>query len=130
MLDARDRPAQVAPVGVRPGWALGGVQAIRVRREVPEIVLTMNDLLFDLAAVSVLSPRLAWIERHGIRLERDDSPDGREFGPWFACIPTDDACMNTQWVLSHGAGKTEDDALADLAANQGWRLWNEEGGPI
>lgn len=82
------------------------------------------DALFDLP--ETLSPRLQWIQRHGVSINRDDSPGGIEFGPYFASVPTSPEGHPNEWMSCIGSGPTEDDALVDLARNQGLRLWNEE----
>lgn len=74
-----------------------------------------------------LSPRLAWMQRHGIKTARqNEDEDGNE---WFAviCGPDEDpydAAMSTGGQRI-GLGETEDEALTALAKAAGIRLWNE-----
>ncbi len=67
------------------------------------------------------SPRLLWIEKHGIKARRY-SPD--EFDYLAGQLFVWGASGGGEW----GQGDTEDEALAQLAVKLGIRLWNEEGG--
>ena len=87
----------------------------------------MSDELFPAEAVTMDSPRLAWMKRHEIRTWFSESVEPED-GPWIAWlrsnagdedgIPRDlDAC---------GYGDTEEGALGDLARRHNFHLWNEE----
>ena len=83
----------------------------------------MKDELFSVPEVK--SPRLRWIEKHGVEVKPtlDWDPDAEDENgdvvhAWYA---SDD-----QWRHKHG-GDTENDALAAWAIARGVRLWNEEG---
>ena len=93
----------------------------------------MSDSLFTIPECK--SPRLQWIEENGIKTEK--SPND---GAWYAVIPKDshqhlsvpDCAMLYRHTLSANrlaTGKTEDDALTNLAKAIGLRLWNERGLP-
>ncbi len=84
----------------------------------------MKDELFEVEEVK--SPRLLWIEKHGISthhaafLADDDLP----WSAWFPSnehssgLPLDpEAC---------GYGITENEAIIDLAVKKKIKLWNEE----
>lgn len=74
----------------------------------------MTEELFPASTVTVESPRLSWIRRHSLTLERCDH-SRLKFCAWSPFPMTD---------VSYGV--TEDDALADWARRNGVRLWNEE----
>jgi len=97
-----------------------------------------------------LSPRLAWMKKHGIvtYLSLPNDPESR---CWFAtlwsfsedlpelagCKPTDSQDVWLLFMLETGRngeqrigeGSTEDDAICDFCAKAGIALWNEESGP-
>ena len=68
-------------------------------------------MLFDIP--ESLSPRLAWINKHLVTSEYSVSD-----GEWLS--------ISRRNPEIHGYGKTEDDAMFDLARQHGWRMWNEE----
>jgi hypothetical protein len=86
----------------------------------------MSDELFSTDSGAMLSPRLAWIKKHGVRLHH--SPIEYPGNPWCAWFPDneeiggipdrDDLC---------GYGATEDEAICELAKIYNLKLWNEEG---
>jgi hypothetical protein len=85
----------------------------------------MSDELFSVPVVK--SPRLAWLEKHGVKTKHfpdraqsepfDEDEDGDELYPWVAFAAGGHM---------HG-GVTEDEAVCGLAIRMGWLLWNEEG---
>jgi hypothetical protein len=89
----------------------------------------MSDELFPLTAVSLKSPRLQWMERHGIVTWHSPCVDDGE-GPWNAAQGTIDQVSKEGFrMLMDGrcaTGETEDEALTRLCRNLGIKLWNEE----
>ncbi len=94
-----------------------------------------GDTLFDVP--ESLSPRLAWMRKHGIQtLKRDDLPC--EAGRWEAYVGDYEAAV-TKTINDSDArfypdesphlawGQTEEEAVMELAQNNEWPLWNEEG---
>lgn len=78
----------------------------------------MNEL-FDIPEFK--SPRLLWMDRHGIALEpNSDSSDNK----WCACMWRDG--WGGVSFKDRIPGKTEDGALTALAKAAGIPLWNEE----
>ena len=65
------------------------------------------------------SPRLAWMDRHGIITLRG-KPDS-----WAAWIKVN----GTEFDHTIGYGETEDEAVTSLVYKLGMRLWTEEGAP-
>ena len=70
--------------------------------------------LFDLPETK--SPRLCWLEKHGIVTLRGKSDS---WAAWLKAKPT-------KVDQTIGYGESEDEAIADLAIKLGLRLWNEE----
>lgn len=68
----------------------------------------MSDLLFDIPVS--LSPRLAWLERNGLAMAKNEK--GRHL-----CVLDDE---------NYGEGDTADEACADLCIATGIRHWSEE----
>jgi len=68
-------------------------------------------MLFDIP--KSLSPRLQWMNEHEITCTYETA-DGE-----FKAISRPSPNIE-------GYGKTEDDAMFDLATQHGWRMWNEE----
>ena len=70
--------------------------------------------LFDSA--ESLSPRLAWMRKHGIMIDSDyrDDWDGEE-RPFIAYVP----------YKVQAFGDTEDEALSALASKLNIKMWNE-----
>jgi len=64
-----------------------------------------------------LSPRLAWMEKHGIKVLTDyhDRTEDQRW-PFMACIP----------YRGQGFGNTETEALTSLAISMKIPLWNEQ----
>ena len=72
------------------------------------------------------SPRLAWIKRHEVRTEYAKGmpePWSAWDGELIACI---EAGGSDPKIGGYATGKTEDEALSNLAIGRGWKLWNEE----
>lgn len=71
-----------------------------------------------------LSPRLAWIKRHRVVVERVNAETSGGF-KWIC--RTEHPPLAGFWPPnSIGGGETEDEAIADFAIAAGIRLWNEE----
>ncbi len=95
-----------------------------------------DDELFAPAEVAMLSPRLAWMQRHGIitlHLAGDCWLAGFQWWRPDRTDPADFFCRECGENGSSrvGEGLTEDEALAELmtcgdARSRGIRLWNEE----
>lgn len=79
------------------------------------------------------SPRLLWIEKHGVLTHHAPHCDE---DPWMAIIPMDGhkgsvGAIMAEWCRLYdecnavGYGKTEADAIVDLACNLNIPLWNE-----
>jgi len=90
----------------------------------------MNSL-FDIPETK--SPRLLWIEEHGILTHHAPHCDE---DPWMAIIPFDghkggigeimaEWCGFYEECNAIGYGKTESDAISDLAINLKLKLWNQ-----
>lgn len=77
-----------------------------------------------------LSPRLAWMKNHNVRLhEFTSDPDDVStfnhcgFGRWLAFVGKMPRSENDgTWACAD----TEDAALVGIAKLNGWLLWNEE----
>lgn len=101
----------------------------------------MSDELFPAGAVASKSPRLLWLDRHGIvTMSFDEAHRFGEWDKWVAGIAPgvtgsdaiaqwfcDECSRNGETTVGQGA--TEDDALAELAVKHGIPLWNEEPEP-
>lgn len=88
----------------------------------------MNEL-FPVESVASESPRLKWMKQHDVCTHFATHMQQPGEKPWCAWLPEFDD--PTRGIPSDpdlcGYGATEDDALADLAINQGLKLWNEVG---
>lgn len=88
----------------------------------------MKENLFDIHVSE--SPRQKWIKKHRVQVQHtdldgqdEDEFSGERLYPWVAFVGVN------VWPKPEklcGYGDTKDDALAALARNQGWKLWNEE----
>jgi len=88
--------------------------------------------LFDIPESK--SPRLIWMEKHGILTHFSDLCEE----PWSAIVPMEndkgkdivtimqDSCMVYDFDDKIGYGKTQLDAIADLARKLSIKLWNEQ----
>lgn len=95
----------------------------------------MSDFLFDVPEVK--SPRLLWLEKHGILTDHSALAG---VPPWMALIPLPEdkgktlcACLADNGRRYDEAdlveyGETQDEAITNLAIRAGIKLWNEEGG--
>ena len=72
-----------------------------------------DELLFDDLPESK-SPRLLWMERHGVEAGGPDEDD--EFWARTGDQPS-----------QYAYGQTETEAVIALGIKSGWKLWNEEG---
>lgn len=68
----------------------------------------MSDLLFDIP--TSLSPKLAWLERHGLTTKRQEN------GSWL-CILDDE---------NFSKGATDEEACAEFCIEHRLRHWSEE----
>lgn len=103
-------------------------------------------LLFPV--VESLSPRLAWMRKHGVvtYLSLPNDPEARcwyatlwsfagDFTELAGCKSTDSQDVGLLLLMETGRngeqrigeGSTEDEAIADFCNKAGLRLWNEEG---
>jgi hypothetical protein len=82
----------------------------------------MNEL-FDIPVSK--SPRLQWIERHGIQTHH--APHMKEDGtPWSAWLPSNQHSSGLPMdPEACGYGMTEDEAMIDLAIKNRMKGWNE-----
>jgi len=76
----------------------------------------MNNELFTVPVQ--LSPRLAWMEKHAVKVYQSDVADTAI--PWVA-----DSLNAKTSATSVFAGATQDEAIVALALANGWKLWNE-----
>jgi hypothetical protein len=67
------------------------------------------------------SPRLVWMEKHGLRTYRSHVQKG--YQPWSCWSGDLGEALEKETV---GHGQSEEDAQADWAKKNGVRLWNEE----
>lgn len=84
----------------------------------------MNETLFPLPIS--LSPRLKWINEHGVTTYYEPAGALGDDAGWSAYIGTNDE--ESEEMEEAGRlcfGHTEDEALERLAKAQSWRLWNE-----
>jgi hypothetical protein len=86
-----------------------------------------SDTLFPIE--ETLSPKLAWMKKHSVSTRRNQY-GGPE--PWEAYVgdyteAVEDVGANGETSIRMAYGDTEMDALANLAIQNGWLLWNEEG---
>ena len=78
----------------------------------------MEESLFDIPETK--SPRLLWMEKHGIQTQQNSA------GDWCAWT----TAILTKTSINLGSGDTEDEAITQLALKLGIKLWNEEGGSL
>ena len=89
-----------------------------------------DGLLF--AVPETLSPRLEWMRGHDVRTHLQEST-GDDWLPWSAWFPDQDwdsetpTCYDPEAEAAVGFGKTEMDAIVELAKRHGIKLWNEDG---
>jgi hypothetical protein len=87
----------------------------------------MSDELFPPDSVAMISPRLAWIKKHGVRTHHSRAFEDAEWLPWCAAFGEPFEVINEQGDGALGFGQTEDEAIIDLAVKFDVKLWNEEG---
>lgn len=78
------------------------------------------DLLFPVP--ETLSPRIAWIQRHGVKTFHSTGQPPEEY-PWAAWLMSDEVGGLPRFD-SYATGATEHDAIAELARFKGLKLWN------
>jgi hypothetical protein len=77
----------------------------------------MTEFLFDVPECK--SPKLLWIEQHGIKVQESAHRTRDPLYRWYAY-----AFRRDEFNAAYGS--TEEEALAHLAVALGIRLWNEE----
>jgi hypothetical protein len=88
----------------------------------------MTDELFPSETVTMDSPKLAWLKKHGLTTSYaenvGDAKDefGNQAKPW-TCAKI---ILGGRCIGSMGYGDTEEDACADFAEKYDLLLWNEE----
>ena len=83
----------------------------------------MSDELFTDSAVSMDSPRLRWMKKHGVQTR----PDGDGYIAWIGDL--DEAIEHggaDPEAGGYAEASTEDDAILLIAQANHLRLWNEE----
>ena len=92
----------------------------------------MHPELFPAEVVQVISPRLAWLKKHALVLEKPThggqgcAETGEDIPRWV-CRKRVPLSGNHWRPFEIGGGETEDEACADFAKNARVLLWNEEG---
>lgn len=91
------------------------------------------DTLFPASEIESKSPRLLWMERHGIQtMHRNDLPS--DAGRWEAYVGEYEAAVTRTLTDSESRfypdespflawGETEEEAVLALAKNNRWPLW-------
>ena len=81
----------------------------------------MSDELFEIPVV--LSPRLAWMQKHGVETHQNGELWGEKPGTWVATLTVGNALglKACHWATA----PTENDAIVDLALKLNLKLWNE-----
>lgn len=90
----------------------------------------MSDELFPAEFVTMDSPRLAWMKKHGVRVKRSTHLKAGD-APWCAWFSIDED-PGTGFPANPdllGYGETEEEAVGALAEESHTPLWNEEAGP-
>jgi hypothetical protein len=88
------------------------------------------DELFSPESVEMLSPRLRWMQKHSITtIHNKNVSVGQECEltgePLYTWCATKVGIQSVYTNRQAGFGMSEEDACADLAAKNGWKLWNE-----
>lgn len=93
----------------------------------------MNDELFPVESVTMLSPRLRWMRFYGVTVKEHDWTDTDLEGtdePRFQCLLSEIMLAKSgRWEDDGPCCDTEDQAIEALAIQMGWPLWNEEPEP-
>jgi len=86
----------------------------------------MNEL-FPSDVGAMLSPRLVWRKKHGVQTAHSADCGDEDFLPWFCWLDSDCARPGEMpgFRAPCGYGRTEDEAMRDLAVTRGIPLWNE-----
>lgn len=86
----------------------------------------MNEELFPAEAVTMESPRLAWMKKYGVKTHHAAHLSEDE-QPWCAWFSTDEGSNGVPDNPDEcGYGSTELEAVGALACESGTKLWNEE----
>jgi hypothetical protein len=78
------------------------------------------------------SPRLKWLKKHRVIIEKtshkvgDEDEFGSECFPFYAVVLAPNGTLSINDLDQWHGGNTEYEALANLAKSKGWLLWNEE----
>jgi hypothetical protein len=90
--------------------------------------------LFPTEEVEQPSPRLTWMKEHMVHTRKSDSDIEEPWVAWRGYKLDLDFCLEKATYSSEQedyrhrlicSGETEMDAIANLALENGWRLWNE-----
>lgn len=90
----------------------------------------MNDELFPAEAVTMDSPRLAWMKRHLVYTKFSQGCGEAPWSAWWGqrdpveFLEYHDSDHDHEAIMGYGA--TEEAALVDLAIKWQFPLWNEE----
>ena len=89
------------------------------------------DELFNIPVCE--SPRLKWLKKHDVKTQHrpginvgDEDKFGNALWPWEAGTSHGLSPERIDAGTFSQGGETEDEAIANLAKWQGWKLWNEE----
>lgn len=83
-----------------------------------------TETLFDIPEQK--SPRLLWIEKHGVKIAHYPEFDGTQEDDMGETMYPYFAWTGTPSIATSGSGMTADDALTDWARKNHVKLWNEE----
>lgn len=85
----------------------------------------MNDELFPAEAVTMDSPRLAWMKRHEIYTQYTVNCGPEPWAAWWGQRNPVEFIERHEDPEVMGYGATEEAALVDLAIKWDFKLWNE-----
>ncbi len=86
----------------------------------------MSDELFPAEAVTMDSPKLRWIKKHGVQTHHSKAFADEDWMPWCAAFGVPFEVVESDGDGALGFGDTEEDAIRDLAVKFNVPLWNEE----